>query len=233
MVNKFIAFLTRRCLLCKARAMPGIALCQACFDDMPWNNLACQSCGLPLLTSARHCGECIARQPIYDACHTALRYAFPADRILQLYKSNGKLHFGRLLTSLLVHSTAQSIPTQQYPDAIVPVPLSPEKHRQRGFNQNTELAYGLAQLTQAPVINLLQARQHTEQKQLSRSARLRAPSFLQLAHKTRDIPTTIWLVDDVITTGATMNQASKKLKNAGCKTINAIAALRTPKPGST
>src|SRR5947207_10859087 len=121
------------CFLCRGPA--ASTLCGACDADLP--RLARPLCPRCALESPHGelCGRCLTQAPAYDATRAALAYEFPADALVQALKFRGELALAPLLAALL----AERVRTERV-DCIVPVPLSPERLRRRGYNQAVEIA---------------------------------------------------------------------------------------------
>src|SRR5438067_13887620 len=121
------------CFLCRGAA--GELLCAACDADLPrLTGPLCPRCALAS-PGGLVCGRCLREEPAYDATRAALAYEFPADALVQALKFRGGLALAPLLAVLL----AERVRTERV-DCIVPVPLSPERLRRRGYNQAVEIA---------------------------------------------------------------------------------------------
>ncbi|MFG6446934.1 ComF family protein [Roseateles sp. BYS180W] len=176
------------------------------------------------------CGTCLIQPPPLDACVAALDYAFPWVRLIAELKFQQGLHWVPLLSSLLERALPAQLswPAQA---CLVPVPLSPERLCERGFNQALELARPLAQRRQyALAPELLRRTLATEQQaRLDKEARQRnmhgafhCPMPLAGRHCV--------LLDDVMTTGATLHEAARSLRRAGAASVSALVLARTPAP---
>jgi len=127
------------CYLCRGAAS-GI-LCESCDSDLPRLGPAhCPRCALASPGGAL-CGRCLTQPPAYDATSAALAYAFPADVLVQALKFRGELAIAPVLGDLLARCITQPA------DCIVPVPLSNERLRGRGYNQSLEIARRVAAVT--------------------------------------------------------------------------------------
>lgn len=212
---------TAACLLCGTPAVES-NLCAGCRADLPWLDANhCSCCAHPLSTPGL-CGRCLAEPPHYDSVVAACRYAFPLDGLIQAYKYSGRLAAGTALASLLTGRVLQR------PDLIVPIPLTAQRLRERGFNQALELARVLG-------------------------LQMGVPVHAQLCVKTRDTPPQtrlpwkerrknirgafvveggvagchVVVVDDVLTTGATLSELARNLKRAGAATVTGCVIART------
>jgi ComF family protein len=220
-----------RCVLCLQPAQ-GMDLCMGCLDDLPWLGVGCRHCALPLPDeSTAVCGRCARSGKLQDIdiCVAALAYEFPVDRLITALKYIRKIEYARVLGELLairVHELAQ---TEGYalPDMVVAVPLHPWRLLQRSFNQAAEITRWVAYEHHLPVnAALIRRVRHTPgQAGLKRSARL---SNLHDAFSlTADVTNLrIALVDDVVTTAATIHALARLLKHSGAAEVQVWAVAR-------
>ena len=224
-----------RCLLCGATAeQAGLPLCPGCDDDLPWLAAHCTTCALPLPSPGLACGQCLRRAPAFHRVETPLRYAFPADALITRFKHQSNAPLGRLLGQLLArhlqHAFEDGLPR---PDRLVPVPLSPQRERQRGFNQAALLADWLADPLGLPVDNrLLRRIQDTPAQQgLDAAARKRNLRHAFALAAGVDLEGQhLAVVDDVLTTGATAERIARLLRRAGARRVDVYCLARTPAP---
>lgn len=214
-----------RCLLCSEPGSHGRDLCNACNDALPWNRCACPRCAIPL-PSPDVCGECLKKPPHVTATHACFVYGFPLDRLVPRFKFHSDLAAGRLLAELMVEGLAGA----SVPDALIPVPLHLTRLRKRGYDQALELARPLSRALQIPLLadRLLRTRATAPQSELHADARqrnLRGAFALQAGLA---MPQHVALVDDVMTTGATLEAAAKTLLRAGVARVDAWVCARVP-----
>lgn len=215
-----------RCLVCAAAGENGLDLCYACAADLPWNDVACAHCGLPLPTLEPACGQCLQLPPPYSRTWAPLRYAAPLDLLLPRFKFHAGLAEGRLLSALLLARRAGL--ALDAVDAIVPMPLHRKRLAQRGYNQALELARPLAHAWRLPLrIDALQrVRDTAAQSKLDAEARRRNVRGAFQADARAVEGRGLLLVDDVITTGATVREAAATLLAAGAREVQVLAAAR-------
>ena len=214
-----------RCALCGQRGQPGLDLCAGCQGDLPLNDRCCEHCSEPLpreIARPALCGACLQHPPAFDACVAPFRYAFPVDRMIQGLKYRRELYYGRILGELLSRHVSQT-----RPELVIPVPLSLARYRERGFNQARELARPLCKrLGLRLCSDLVERRRETrEQAGLDRKDRLEntRDAFALVA----PLPARhIAIIDDVVTTGSTVNEVAKLLRSAGAEWIEVWAAAR-------
>ena len=216
------------CLLCSATASHG-NLCEGCRTELPYLPAErCPRCAAPSLHS-QICGTCLAHPPHYDRVLCACAYAFPLDRVILRFKFSSYLAAAPLLAELL----AGAVDPADLPDVIVPMPLSEERLRSRGFNQALELARLLARFTgiRLALQGCVRVR-HDE-----------AQSALPFARRSRNVRgafvcledfggLSVAVVDDVLTTGATLNEVALVLRRAGAARVQGWIAARTLPPGA-
>ncbi|WP_225218014.1 ComF family protein [Luteimonas colneyensis] len=178
------------------------------------------------VAAGRLCSACQRHPPALAQAHAAFLYGFPLDRLLPRLKFHRDLAAGRLLAQAMAATFAAC----EQPDALVPVPLHRARLRQRGYNQALELARPLGRMLGLPVQPglLLRIRNTAAQSRLdagARSANLRDAFDVP----TRvGIPAHLVLVDDVMTTGATLDAAAEALLEAGADRVDAWVCARAP-----
>ena len=213
------------CPVCQA---PGDGLCAGCNAALPRNRNPCRRCALPLPAAAPVGSECPACQrhpPAFDRTIAPLLYRAPVDDLIARFKYHHRLDLGRLLGLTL----ADTLQTHSFrPDILLPVPSTPANLATRGFNQAAELAaqlsHGLAIPWRAGHLRRVGGGPH--QRGLDRKARQRN---LRGAFSSRGkLPAQVAIVDDVVTTGATVEEISRTLRAAGAERVEVWAVARTP-----
>ena len=153
------------------------------------------------------------------------------------FKDKGRLGFGTALSQLLLlqllkaSMLRQESPLLPADTLLVPVPLARARFRERGFNQAAEIARHLAVGLQLPLANLLlRPKASTPQKRLDASQRLaevRGSFALNVKALDKHRPNSVLLVDDVMTTGATVTEAAQLLRQGGVKQVHVAVLART------
>jgi ComF family protein len=167
----------------------------------------CPVCALPT-PQGLTCGGCLKTSPHYDATHARYRYDFPLDRLLQHFKYGQRL----LVASLF---DMASLPGAQA-DAVIAVPSTPAHMRQRGFNPALELAKPVAQSLKLPLLLNAITRPHDAPAQASLPWKDRQKNIRNAFECHADLSgKRIIVVDDVMTTGATLNEMARTLKRHG------------------
>jgi ComF family protein len=217
------------CSLCGGDGQAGgIDLCAECEADLPPNTHCCERCAEPLqhtLSDARLlCGACLKRAPRFDASVIPFRYAYPMDHMIRRLKYGRAIALGRVLGELF----ARRLPAElTRPETLIPVPLSQRRFVERGYNQAIVLAEhvhrgtGIALATDV----LVRTRETREQAGLTqRERRLNIRRAFDLAYK--PLAKHVAVIDDVVTTGSTVNEIARVLKRAGVKRVDVWAIAR-------
>lgn len=214
------------CFLCLGAAGDSL-LCEPCNADLPrLDRECCPRCAMPAPAGAV-CGQCLARPPQYDATHAALAYAFPADALVQALKFRGELAIAPLLAQILCERLGRA----EAVDWLLPVPISRSRLRQRGHNQCLEIARHVARATGVALAPQLCDRVRDtpaqtdlpwEQRAANVRGAFRAAGTLDGAR--------IALLDDVMTTGATLGEVAATLKDAGAARVVNWVVARTLLP---
>lgn len=217
-----------RCLLCSATGADGIDLCTDCAAELPRNRSCCMRCALPLATPAQLCGECQRRTPPWDAAWAPFRYGWPLDRLESRYKFGADLAAGRVLSTLW---RREPCPVE-LPQLLLTVPLHRSRLRQRGYNQALELARPLARSLGVPLRHdvLQRVRQTEAQTELDALSRRRNVRGAFALHAGAELPAHVAILDDVMTTGATVAECARVLKRAGVRRVDVWALARAPSP---
>jgi ComF family protein len=221
--------LPQRCELCVAPS-GGVLVCGACEASLPRIAAVCPVCALPS-PRGEVCGACVRRPPPFDATLTALVYAFPTDRLLQRIKYGGRIALAQWAGTALASAIAASRALRDRPARIVPLPLAASRQRERGFNQAREIAVHVARQTCVPLASpLVRIGAGPPQASLPWAERHRNVRGAFAARG--DVRgARIALVDDVMTTGATLAEAARVLVAAGALSVECWVVARTLPPG--
>ncbi len=214
------------CSLCGQRLDAGSGLCPGCLADLPRPDAACDSCALPLARPGL-CGGCLQDPPPVAGVVAPLVYGFPVDRLIGALKFRVGLELARPLSALVCEAAR----TRPRPDLLVPVPLHPARLRERGYNQASVLARGIGRLLDLPVSDYVVTRSvhNTPQAGLDAITRRRnVRGGFRVSYALSGVR--IALIDDVLTTGATIWELARTLRQAGAADIEAWVCARTPAP---
>ncbi len=211
------------CMVCGEAGQDGRDLCRACHAAMPWQGPACLRCALPLPHPGT-CGACLQHPPPLTETHAVFNYAFPLDRLLPRLKFHRDFASGRVLA----HAMEDHCVQLSQPDALLPLPLHRERLRRRGYDQTLELSRPLARTLGLPLAaGLLERSKPTSaQSRLDADARKRnlRGSFRVVTGE--PLPAHIVLIDDVMTTGATLHAAARVLLAGGAMRVDAWVCAR-------
>lgn len=218
--------LPARCAVC--HSWPTRPLCEACVARFAQPVTRCQRCALPLKGSPGLCGLCLVDPPPLDACVAAVPYDYPWSSLVIEFKFHGRPQWAHGLAMLIRHAPWAE-PALENADLVLPIPLARDRLLQRGFNQALELAKALAP-EKVRADWLLRIRDTPAQSLLARVDRMRnlelafaiAPERVDAIRGRR-----IVLVDDVMTTGATLHELARVLRQAGAARIQAWVLART------
>lgn len=192
----------------------------------------CRQCANPLDDVATLCGRCLRQRPAYDATIAAFDYAAPADRLLLQLKFGARLALAPLFAQLL-YEAMQRQPGWQRPQLLCPVPLGPARLAERGFNQALEIARPLAHLLQVPLQPRLAQRVRDTRAQSGvapqeRQANLAHAFAIAAEHGALLQDCHVGIVDDVMSSGHTVNALAAACKSAGAARVSILVAARTP-----
>ncbi|MFC5496021.1 ComF family protein [Caenimonas terrae] len=218
-----------QCAVC--RSWPAQPVCEACVVRFGQPQPRCLGCALPVPAGIERCGRCLREPPPLDRCLAAVSYGYPWSGLIAQFKFHGQPGWARPLASLL-RSAPWIEPALEEADLVLPLPLARERLAERGFNQALELARALAPAkTRADL--LLRVRNTASQAELGLGERLRnvkgafavEPLAVAQVEGRRVV-----LVDDVMTSGASLFAAAGALRQAGAAHITAIVLARTDEP---
>ncbi len=208
------------CLLCGAQGGPEL-LCPACIAELPGLPESCPRCALPS-PAAAVCGSCLNHPPHFDATLALWRYEFPCDKLVQALKYRARLALAGFFARALASWPIPEV------DLIVPMPLHPRRLAERGFNQALEIARGLARHRCRPieprgVLRVKDTLRQTELPYEERAKNVRGAFLCKLDLSGASVA----VLDDVMTTGATLNELARALKRAGATRVENFVIART------
>ena len=214
----------QQCFACGADSGSGV-LCMACLDELPGR--AARRCPICAIEQpfGEVCGGCLRKAPPFEATRAVLDYGFPVDRLIQALKYGHRLSTSRLFVDLMA---AGPVPAA---DIVLPMPLHSARLSERGFNQAAELARPLAQRWGLPVLLDGVVRDFDASPQASlpwkaRVANIRGAFRVISPFEGRRVV----VIDDVMTTGATLAELARALKAAGAARVENRVVARTPAP---
>lgn len=218
-----------QCAVC--HAWPSHPVCEACVARFAQPQPRCLTCALPVPDGVAQCGQCLREPPPLDRCLAAVSYSYPWSGLITHFKFHSHPGWAGPLATLM-RSAPWVEPALEQADYVLPMPLSRQRLAARGFNQALQLARALSpSRTRADL--LLRVNDTPAQAELGLAARLRnvqgafaVDPLLASQLKGRDLV----LVDDVMTSGASLFSAAGALRQAGAARITALVLARTDQP---
>ena len=235
-------WLASRCEVC--RSWPSEPVCQPCRARFAAPLPRCRHCAIPLpldmslglRTGAGVCMDCIAEPPPLDRAFAAVAYAYPWSGLVGRYKFGDQPAWAPIFAALLLQAPGarESLTALDATDWVVPMPLSPQRLQTRGFNQAWQLATALVRQSDtaahADARLLLRVKDTRPQSQLKRVERLTNVKGAFAVDPLRNAQVRgrrVVLVDDVMTSGASLFTAAAALKQAGALEVTAMVFART------
>jgi ComF family protein len=213
--------LPRRCVLCDAPTRVA-RICAGCDVELPRLPLArCGVCAVPL-ASGNVCGACLQAPPAFDRVSAVFAYAFPIDALIHAFKYGQQLSLAPVLGEALAASAAYDA------DVLVPMPLAPRRLSERGFNQALELARFVSRRHAIPVVATRCRKVIETPPQAALPWKERAKNVRHAFACDADFSgLRVAVVDDVLTTGATLNEFARVLRKAGAVSVAGWVVART------
>ena len=217
--------LPEACVLCGAADTVAARFCAPCFRTLPRiANTRCRICALPLETGSV-CGTCLSAPPRYDGVVAPYAYVFPVDALIHAYKYGGDLSLAPVLAAELAEADGAPL------DVLLPMPLSPARLRSRGFNQAHELARIVGRRLRLPVHAHACRKVKDTPPQAAAAGTARARNVRGAFVCEADLAgRRVGVVDDVMTTGATLDEVARVLKRAGAAEVRGLIVARTLRP---
>lgn len=215
------------CILCGHSGEKGLDLCPYCRRRLPENRRSCSRCAEIFQAEVRDadwCGHCLAREPAYDKTYAPFIYRAEISHLITSLKFTGGLANARLLGRLLAAYLKNHA---ELPEAILPVPLHPVRYRQRGFNQSVEIARTVAGELGLPLDTGTVVRGRDTPHQTGLSAKHRRKNMKNAFSVVKPISAVhVAVLDDVMTTGATVDELAAQLKKAGVHRVDVWVCAR-------
>ncbi len=222
-INHLINWLLpTRCIVC---GLASKKLCDGCLNDLPLLRTYCYNCGAKLNSQVKlyYCGECLIHPPPFELTIALCQYQFPIPSLITKLKFNRQIDIGSSLGILLadrIKEVYQAL-DRNLPSIIMPVPLSKQRIRHRGYNQAMEIARPISKYLKVPI----------DYKSLSRSRHTSPQTLISIEQRQTNVKQAFYfnnkhhydhvaIIDDVVTTYSTLKEIARTLKRAGVKTID-------------
>jgi ComF family protein len=226
LIDRFASGVPGQCAVC--RAWPAQPVCEACVNRFAQPEARCRRCAMAVPAGIAECGRCMAAPPPLDACYAAVSYHYPWSALIGQYKFNGQAGWARAFATLM-RSTPWVEPALEQAHLVLPMPLSAQRLAERGFNQALLLARALSpRKTESDL--LLRVRHTPTQTALGREQRATnvKGAFAMQPLRAGDVRgKRLVLVDDVMTSGASLFSAAATLRHAGAASVTALVLART------
>lgn len=231
----FFSWVPSLCVACQC--WPSNGLCQKCYKVFLSHQVVrCRSCGLELPASHLElCGHCLKQPFAFTYTVTAVSYLSPWSDLVQKLKFYRGTDYASLIAQLMsfVIHVRYKQNMQHYPELIIPVAMGDGRLRERGYNQAWEIARRLAKRVDIPadahvLKRLYEQNSQTSRKRSERFKALKNAFGVPLSNRIKILQKHVVLVDDVMTTGATLHSAAIALKKAGAAQVSVWVFARTP-----
>ena len=230
-IRAFLARWPADCPLCGSRVC-GASLCPVCAGhvrrSLETGGARCGRCAL-VLDPDGTCHDCSALTPCFDQVVIAFDYAFPGTLLIHQLKRQRRVMVAKTAALMLAAQARASMMALASDTILLPLPSSRAAILERGFSPAAEIARHLAVLLGLPVRNTVLFRRHESapQKSLGRYQRIKGSEGLYGCHVNLEGRSVV-IVDDVMTTGATLNGAALAVRQAGARSVCGLVLARTP-----
>jgi len=215
------------CAVCAAPGHDDLALCLRCHARLPRPGNGCAVCARPLENEGPLiCGRCQQAPPHYDRTIALLQYKEPVDHLIIGLKFSARLAHARLLSTLFM----DTLDDETKPELLIPMPLHRQRLRERGFNQSMELARLISKQTGIPIDANSCSRTRNTEPQSTLSAKGKEKNVKNAFAVIQPIKAKhVAIVDDVMTSGHTVNELARTLKRAGISRVDVWVMARAAK----
>ena len=210
----------RRCPFCHDVAPVGKEACPECLEALPYvEEPRCRKCGKPVDETLVYCEDCMELRRSFDAGCSAFVYDDRMRETIRCFKNKGRAEYGGVLGRLLYVYARREL-SEWDPQCIIPVPVHRKRLKARGYNHAELLAEEIASLSGIPLLTgaLLRTDQTEAMRRLDREGRRRNLRGAFSASG-KELPARVLLVDDILTTGSTLDECALTLKEAGAKEV--------------
>ena len=221
-----------RCIFCQQTVRHDFMVCTDCYQSLPHNKSCCQRCALPLaeeMSTTVLCGRCIRKPPAFDYTCSPFRYEDDIIGLVHQLKFGEKISYARSIGEMLFQHYSTS---DEKPDCLLPVALHKSRLRQRGFNQSIEISRVLAKKLAIPIEHTAIVRERSTSAQTGLNAKQRVKNIRGAFRVAGELNYKhVLIIDDVMTTGATVNELAKLLKKNNVERVGVLSIARAPMKG--
>lgn len=222
------ALLPQCCALCGEAGDNNAPVCSACHTRLRALPTQCCPTCADFSASATVCGHCLTTPPAYAGVVSAFLYAEPIDQLVHDLKYGHQLRIARWFGIELVSRLLERPEVWRTIDVIVPLPLHPARMKTRGFNQSLEIARPLARALNKPLLATIAWRNRDTPPQATLSRQDRQHNMRNAFECQRDLTgKTILIIDDVLTTGSSVDELARVLRLHGAAQVFVACAART------
>jgi predicted amidophosphoribosyltransferase len=208
---------------CAGCDLPGTLLCDRCRGALALidTSRACPTCGAP--DGDRGCAECGRSEFVFAAARCAGILEWPLSRMITLHKDSAELRLTPMLARLAAEAAGEWC---EWADGVAALPASPGAYARRGFDHGALLGSEFGRVAGLPALDILRALPRRDQRRLSRQLRNENAAASVVAIPRTHVPARVLVLDDVMTTGATVDAAARALLAAGAVEVRAVAVAR-------
>tara|TARA_R110000782_G_scaffold27256_2_gene69107 strand:- start:8351 stop:9016 length:666 start_codon:yes stop_codon:yes gene_type:complete len=215
-------YLQGACFFCLGKTQK--TWCEQCERDFILDNIRCPICARNT-ASVQPCGSCLKHPPFFTSTETLFNYQYPGNHLIKAFKFNNRPELASSFAEKFSHKL-KSI--DYFPEALIPVPLHKSRQRERGYNQALELASRIGGLLGITVNTQLCQRILNTKRQSTLPRKVRKNNVKNAFKLSCPNPFDyVVIVDDVITTGSTVDEIASLLIKSGCSRVDIWAIART------
>jgi ComF family protein len=237
LIHLSYSILPARCVLCEMLTQNHLDLCKDCKKSFLNYKNTCFQCGRELpdnkipADASEHarmlCGNCLKSPPYFDKVYAPFRYVGGMKYLIQQLKFYNQTQIAYVLSHCFSEFIIKQYPDNDFPDCLIPVPLHQRRLCERGFNQSIEIGQFIASRLKCPFYTKKLIRKKATQPQFELSIHARKKNVSHAFHLKQNIHLPhIALIDDIITTGSTVNEISRLLKSQGVEKISVWCLAR-------
>lgn len=218
-----------KCIVCGEEIAAGgkFNICENCFNSLPKiNTNTCNKCGEPINISSKYCEFCKNEMPAFTKCFAPFLFSDNIVKLIHELKYDNKVYLAKTLSNLMV---ASYLKENVNCNVVIPVPLNFNRENSRGFNQAELLCVGFKNIgMEVDTISVVRSKNTLTQTNLTKKQRREnVENAFTVVNKGNIKGKNILLVDDVYTTGATLNSLAGTLKSAGAKEVYGVTLAHT------